>query len=147
MAAIVAHDFVTGDHSSAGPMAPSRPTASVVSPPPVTRTCPSGKSVRLWYARGKAIGAVSCQDRGAGLVMSRTYVVSADGTTGTSESKFVPLFMIWPGRYMTALPPATATGSTIDHVCVARSRTRLTMVSSVVLAARTLPSGRTNMWG
>ena len=88
--------------------------------------------------------AVSRQ-AGNGWVISRTYVVAEEGKTGMSGSVEVPDFNTFPGRYMAELPPSTGVGSTIDHVWVATLRTRVTMASSAVAAARTRPSGRTNM--
>src|SRR5262249_9232735 len=146
MLAIVVHVSVTGDQSSAWLTAPLTPTASVVTPPPVARTVPSGKIVRVWKVRGKTMAAVA-RHAGEGLVMSRTNVVGSEANTGMSGSVEVPVFTTLPGRYIAELPPSTATGSTTDQVCVARSSTWLTMASSAVLAARTRPSGSTNICG
>ncbi len=79
--------------------------------------------VRLWKTLLKLIGAV-CRHAGVGWVVSSTNVVVVDGTLLTSESAFEPSpdVMIFPGRYIAALPPFTGFGSIVVHVCVSTRR-------------------------
>src|SRR5437879_1972340 len=116
MAAMVDHVSVADDHSSASYTAWARSTPSVVRPPPTTSTVPSGRMVRLWWPRGKAIGAVS-RHAGEGWVMSMTHVWLTAGALGRSTSAGLPDLTTRPGRYIAALPPPTGTGSTTVHVC------------------------------
>src|SRR6185369_11368040 len=53
MAASVLQVSVAGDHSSAASTALLTPSASVVGPPPVASTVPSGSSVSVWKVRAK----------------------------------------------------------------------------------------------
>src|ERR1043165_4624975 len=135
-----------GDHSSAASTALSTPSASVLGPPPVASTLPSGSSVSVWKVRAKFMGAVE-RHVGAGWFISSTNVVAVEGITGWSGSTERPDFMILPGAYITELPPSTAFGSTTDQVCVEMSSTRLTIGASVVAAASTRPSPSTNLCG
>src|SRR5262245_53844365 len=136
MLATIVHVCVSGDQISAGSTAMSTPTASVVVPPPVTSTSPSGRTVSVWYVRANAMGGVCCQ-RCDGPVISLTYVVATEGATGSSGWYERPALRILPGRYIAALPPSTGSGSTTVHVCVATSRTCEMIGCSDVEAAST----------
>ena len=59
----------------------------------------------------------------------------------------MPDFRIFPGAYITELPPSRTLLSTTLHVCVLRSKTLLAMASSAVAAAKIRPSGSTSRWG
>src|SRR5688572_4655180 len=144
--ATVVHVSVAGDQSSAGRTASAPLVPSTVVPPPVASTEPSGSSVRLWNARGKAIGAVARQ-AGEPCVMSRTYVVAAAGAEDTPPRAAVPDFMILPGAYMTALWPSTTFGSTRLQVCVPTVSVRVAVGWATEPAASTRPSGSTNIAG
>src|SRR4051812_44855807 len=104
MLASVVQVSVAGDQSSGASTALSTASASVVGPPPVARTVPSGSSVSVWNVRAKFIGAV-CRHLGVDWVISSTNVVAVDGITGWSGSTDRPDFMILLGAYITELPP------------------------------------------
>src|SRR5262245_43795723 len=117
------HVSPAGDQSSAVllPLVMSCPSS--VEPPPVTSTLPSGSTVLFWKARGKFIDA-TCRHAGDVWVMSITNAVGAELPT-VPLSAAVPIFRIFPGRYITALCPSRTTGSTIDQVPVVRSSARV----------------------
>ena len=116
--ATVVQVSVSGFQISAGWTAFAMSTPSDREPPPLASTVPSGSSVRLWYARPCAIGAVSRQ-AGVGAFMSITAVrpwVSYASGPWKSGSAQAPAFMILFGRYMTALCPSNGLVATVDHV-------------------------------
>ncbi len=84
---------------------------------------------------------------GVGWFMSRTYAVLTAGMGGASTSPGVPDLRTCPGRYMTALPPGTGTGSIMVQVWVARSRAWVVVLASSEPAYSTRPSGSWNMYG
>src|SRR3989442_12423807 len=127
-------------------MAPLASIALVVTPPPTISAEPSGRRVSVPYVRWNVIGVMACQS-GDGCVMSMMYAVAAEGTVGMSGSVDVPAFSTLPGRYITALPPSTAAGSTTVHGWLWRSSTRLTIGYSAVLAPSTGPFRSTKMGG
>src|SRR6476660_5839228 len=101
---MVVHVLVAGFHSSAA----RTPVAGLIPPmsrePPVASTLPSGRTVRLRCVHGLDIDAVGCH-AGVPWVMSRTYVVAAEGvlpplSVGADRYE-LPAFMIFPGAYMT----------------------------------------------
>src|SRR5439155_23060532 len=119
---------------------------SELSPPPMVSTVPPGSNVRLCSVRGRDIGPVWRQC-GFGAVMSSTYVVATDGAPGRSGSRPLPDFMILPGVYMTELPASSTAGSTVVHVCVARSSAYVGIARLFAPVTRILPSGRTKSCG
>ena len=119
---------------------------STLLPPPVASTVPSGSEVSVWNARRNAIGAVDCHP-GVPAVMSSTYVVAAARAVDTPTSAAVPDFITLPGWYITALCPSNTRESTTLHVCVDRFSTRVGIAVLDAPAARTRPSGSTNMCG
>ena len=75
--------------------------------------------MELWKARALAIDA-TCRHAGVGWVMSSTNAVGA-AEPAVPLSAAVPLFKIFPGRYIAALWPSLTTGSTVVQVEVATS--------------------------
>jgi hypothetical protein len=145
MRAIVVHVFVVGDQISASYTAVEKFAGSVVVPPPVARTCPSGKIVKFRKDLGNAIVPAVCQ-AGEAWVMSSTYAVAAEGNPGLSAVA-VPALMTLPGRYIAALWPSKTLESTVFQVWALRSRTRLLIAWSSWLETRTRPSGKTKECG
>src|SRR5262245_24950489 len=96
----------------------------------------------------KAIDCFCCQV-GRGDVMSSTYDVDADETPVISGPPAVPIpdVSTFPGKYITALPPSTATGSIVVQVCVATFRARATTLSSYEPVTSRFPLGNTNACG
>src|SRR5690349_17537315 len=121
---MVFHAIVVGFHNSDVLTAPERVVPSLVVPPPTTRTVPSGSMTLFMCARAKAMDEV-CTQWGEGTVVSRTKVVLTE-LPATSESMALPVFMNFPGRYMTPLLPSTMLGSSMVQVWVATLRTRVT---------------------
>src|SRR5262249_52608648 len=121
MDAMVVHVSLVGDHSSAASAALGSSLVSVVWPPPVTSTVPSGHSVRMCYARSKGMGGVSRQRAGF-CVRSSTYVVPCEDVYGGSVSPFeVPDLRIFQGWYIAELPPSSTAGSIVVQGPVAGS--------------------------
>ena len=138
---------MSGFQISAGRTAFDRSVPSEVDIPPLARTVPSGSSVRFWYARPNAIGAVE-RHVGVAAFMSMTAVRpsarverSAPLKSGSAQ---VPAFMILSGRYMTALLPSNGLVPTVVQVAVAGSSVRV-IVSGP--ASNTSPFESTNMNG
>ena len=78
----------------------------------------------------------------------RRRAVSVAGAFGRSVFRVqLPDFRILPRRYITALPPSTATVSTTDHVCVCRSSARVTVMPSFAPTFTTRPSVSTMSYG
>src|SRR3990167_8050760 len=113
MPAMVVHCPVVGDHISAGRTACAAVPPSVAVSPPVATTDPSGSTVRLWNARGYAIGPAGCH-AGDGSDISSTYVVAVAAPL-IPFAEAVPDFMTRPGKYITALPPSMTRGSIGAH--------------------------------
>src|SRR4029079_4903686 len=126
------HVCVSGFQISAA--STGRDAGSLVALPPVARTVPSGRIVRLWNVRPYVIEP-AWRNAGLGCDRSSTYAVLSEAAVGMRPgAPGLPDFMITPGRYITELPPATATVSTIVHVCAAMSSTRVWITASVELA-------------
>src|SRR5207244_2179707 len=86
--------------------------------PPVVKTLPSGKIVRLCSTREKCIGAAERQ-AGEGAVMSSTDV-AARGNPAPS-SHVPPIRTTFPGRYIADNPSVLVVGSIIVQVWALRS--------------------------
>src|SRR5262245_11105509 len=89
----------------------------------------------------------TCRQAGADCIISRTYALADEGTYGGSDVADVPDLTTFPGRYMAALAPSYATGSTVVHLEVLRSSTCEAIIPSEAPAASTRPSGSTNICG